>query len=402
MTNEQTFFLRALADHLAGEKTTVPADLDWNRLLEYAQSQQVGGMLYHQCKDYLAASPELAAVNQRLSEVYAAHTFYYLNRMALLEQIEKAFTEAQIPYYIVKGSEIAQLYPVPALRSMGDTDIVVHERDKQRAHALLVGMGMENTLQKDREWGYIKNGLLFELHHNLLYDEIANSKKDKAFTDCAWDYTLRQLESSRCVLDWSFHFVFLILHLKKHFLISGVGFRQFMDIALIASKKEKQLDWKWINSSLRDLGLLDYAVACMAFCKRWFHMDFPTVKENVEEDFFFSSTEKIFEDGIFGSAEDSRDNIILNALRKENSNLIAAKILVLLHFVFPSYKNMRYIQHYSFLNGRPWLLPIAWVYRFVRVIQYSLFSRGKEKLNEVMNIDEKMNSRKQILNKWGL
>lgn len=63
MTNEQTFFLQALADHLAGEKTTVPADLDWNRLLEYAQSQQVGGMLYHQCKDYLAASPELAAVN---------------------------------------------------------------------------------------------------------------------------------------------------------------------------------------------------------------------------------------------------------------------------------------------------------------------------------------------------
>ena len=42
--------------------------------------------------------------------------------MALLEQIEKAFTEVQIPYYIVKGSEIARLYPVPALRSMGDTD----------------------------------------------------------------------------------------------------------------------------------------------------------------------------------------------------------------------------------------------------------------------------------------
>ena len=62
---------------------------------------------------------------------------------------------------------------------------------------------------------------------------------------------------------------------------------------------------------------------------------------------------------------------------------------------------MRYIPDYSFVEGKPWLLPVAWTYRFIR------FMIGKTDntsafLDSVNLSDEEVDLREKELKRWGL
>lgn len=147
-----------------------------------------------------------------------------------------------MPYFVIKGPEIAEYYPVPALRTMGDVDIVV--KDRSVAHEVMIKQGFTNiTKLSDREWQYYKMNMEFELHDRLVYKELINMDLQEVFFNDFWKY----VENNK--IDLNFHFVFLIYHLKKHFMNSGVGFRQFVDLAVLI--KNAELNWDWIEITLK-------------------------------------------------------------------------------------------------------------------------------------------------------
>lgn len=392
MTKEQKFLLSVLADHINQRKTKLDDfdnPLDWEQLMTYAQNHQIEGILFHQCKEFLPQN-----IAARLSQLYASNLFYYSNRVRLYKQIEAELTSKEIAFYPVKGLEIAKLYPVPALRTMGDCDIVVHPQDKQNAHETMLELGFENDLQQDMEWTYFKNKLEFEIHDHLLYDETVNSQISKDFTALAWEYARKTSNGTGYELDWNFHFVFLLLHLKKHFLNSGVGFRQFMDLVVVT--QYQPLDWDWLNEMLTKLELLEFAKNCCAFCERWFDVKMP-LTATLDEDFFEKSTQKVFGNGIFGfSDETNRENANLNQIQYKG------KGITLLERVFPTYDNVKYVPHYSFVVGRPWLLPVVWVYRLFRSIFVGKANDGVKMINTALNSDNALEKRKDLLSQWGL
>ena len=168
---EEAFFLQVLADHLKRRKTaSAPDGLDWDKLAALARRHQVSGMLYSQCQSFWPAE-KAAGLKQAYFYSVMAHT----NRNRDMSDIGKAFETAGISYFTVKGLEVAALYPVPALRTMGDCDIVVHPENKERAHQTLLALGFENRTQQGMEWTYCRNRLEYELHDHLLYDETVNS-----------------------------------------------------------------------------------------------------------------------------------------------------------------------------------------------------------------------------------
>lgn len=391
MTKEQSFILGVLSDHINRKKTLLDtADgCDWNAIMSSAHKHQVEGILYYQCKQFVPTN-----IKSRLAELYASNLFYYSNRERQFKEIEIAFDQEQIPFYTVKGMNVAKAYPIPALRTMGDCDIIVHPNDKEKAHEVMLSLGYKNQLQRDQEWAYFKNKLEFELHDHLLYNELVNSQVSKDFTDLAWDYVHLDESGHQYELDWSFHFVFLILHLKKHFLNSGVGFRQFLDLTVVA--KEWPIDWKWTSDILTNLRLLKFTKVCSSLCEHWFDVKMPLSIE-LEDDFVEAATDKIFENGIFGfDDEQNRGNDRLNTIRDKG------KIGTILGRIFPSYKNVRYVPHYSFVNGRPWLLPIVWLYRLVRGIVVGKGTDGLELIENAINSDDDVNNREAILKRWGL
>ena len=375
MTNEQTFFLTALSDHLHGRKSTVPEGLDFDSLYSLAKKQQLCGILYAQTK---------ADVFERSFYTEILHA---VNRQRLLADIHCAFTKNDIPYILIKGTEIARFYPQPELRTMTDSDILVHYEHKEKAHKLLLSLGFSF----DNDWGYWKEGLHFELHDRLLYDEAVNLDSLKAWTGHVWEYA-RPEDGTRYAVSGEFHLVFLLLHLRKHFLNSGVGFRQFMDVAVMS---QQSLDWGCVSSFISELNLESFAETCFGLCRVWFQVETP-LAGTLPEDFVSKAANQIFAGGVFGfSDEKNRGNQVKYQLESQNSFSIFFKK------IFAPYSALCYSKKYSFLEGRPYLLPLAWVYRVFLAIKEKRVSSTAQRvlLPLVVKRDDE---RAEWLRQWGL
>jgi len=273
LSPNQRLFLTALSDHLNNRKTSVPEDVDKAVLSSVAKQQECEGIVYYQMR-----LPEL-------KPSFAVCAAYAVNRKKLLNEILDAFSEAKIPYLIFKGSEIAQYYPVPELRTMGDSDILVHECDKEKAHEVLTSIGFRQSKKTWMEWIYRKNGMDFELHHRLVYDENGVENSELAWTDRVWDNSA-VLNGTQYSMSIEYHFAFALLHLKKHFIHSGVGFRQFMDIAVMW---HQQMDCAVVKSYLVEMDLLQFAEKVFSLIECWFGISLP-FSTDLPDDFVEETT----------------------------------------------------------------------------------------------------------------
>jgi len=393
MNREQVLIINVLSDYLNRKKTTPIKDLDWSIINTITKSHQIEGILYYQCKSFIPAD----FLHHYENSFYAA-LFSFKNKENNWRDIKKSFTSAKIPFLFIKGMDVSSCYPVPFLRTMGDLDILVHQKDKKKADQLLISLGFKCTEQKpEYDWIYHKSGIEIELHHQLVYDhnELVNLKKQMEFFNNCWNYA----ENGKA--NWNFHFLFLLAHLAKHLLYKGVGFRMFMDLAVV-TKNVPDLNWDWIESKLIDLGLYKFAQVCLRLNEYWFGVKTPLNCLELEDDFIENATEKIFMNGVFGfSNPKSKEYSKYNSFTKYRGPRWMSRFFVLIRNLFPKYRDMQYASHYIFLNGRPWLLPIAWIYRY-----YLLF-KGKTAgiENSLKNItipDTKIREWEEELNSWGL
>ena len=392
MTSEQRFFIRVLADHLQERETAMPGEaLDWDELLTLGKIHQVGGILYVQCQSFL---PE--ELEEPLSREHATALFYNANREVVAAGLWEALRKEQIPFFIVKGAAVAAYYPVKDLRTMGDTDFVVHTEDRLRAHEILLSQGFKNESRfEDREWVYYINQMEFELHDHLVYSESINRSDHERFFNDFWPY-YRDGE-----LDWSFHLLFLLLHLRKHLMNEGVGFRQFMDVAAV-SKNCSTLNWTWIAEKLGELGMLDFARTVFALNAAWFGVETPIPGKVLDESFLEEATALVLRNGVFGyDNAENRDNATVNAVRgQENTRQAMSRSAI--RKVFPAYEAMIVVPHYSFLKGKPWLLPAAWLYRFLLGVKRNKVSRAVHAVRASYISEETLQKRSAMLDQWGL
>ncbi len=398
---EEQFFLQVLRDHVHGRDTAPPPDgLNWDRLARLAHSQQVSGIVYVQCRAWLRDSE---AVRTQLHEEFYSAVYYAVSRREDIRALETAFTAADIPFLLVKGAEVQSCYPVPQLRTMGDTDVLIHPRDRARADALLKAQGYTCTVECPAVWSYRRGPVKYEVHDHMIYEPVIGDVDYAAYFERAWEHVRPLADSSRVQLDESCHFLYLITHTAKHLVNKGYGFRPFLDLVFLCRSAGERMDWTWIAQELRALRLERFAQVCAGLCERWFAVRLPMEKAEIRADFFRSATEKMLRDGIFGqeNSEENQVAAVTKALRRAALPypLFAARLTV--QRLFPSYRDMREIPWYAFVDGRPWLLPAAWVYRFGYVLRHKS-ARGRAVLTQPLTEKKQMEQRGRALSEWGL
>ena len=389
MRAEQEFIIHTLSDHLAERTTSIPLDLDWVEVFRLSQMHQIGGIVYCQCKESMPQET-LPAFKQR----YELDVFQYVKRATMFRQIRQLFRENGISCFTVKGLSVARYYPVPALRTMGDLDIVIHREDRDKADSLLKDHGFRNTSHiDDREWIYFKDGMEYELHDHLVYSEAVNLPGHAEFFNRFWEYVKDEH------LDPGFHFLFLVMHLRKHFMNSGVGFRQFMDIALMADK-EPGMDWTWVQERLKELDLWTFARTCSGFIQKWFGIEIPIDPVVPDDPFYEEATELIFSNGIFGfHREENRRNRTVNEARNSRNHLIGMFSRAVRE-VFPPYRYLCTVKRYGYVVGRPYLIPAAWIHRYAHVLYR--YGRRIKSLPPLFVSSAEIAKRDAFLKSWGL
>ncbi len=400
MTIEQEYILSLLADFINGKKTqNIPENLDFNQMKSLTKRNEIDGILFYQIGSLLKYNDSLKSFYEYYENRYCSLMSVYQQRLHLLNKINDEFVKESIDYFVFKGIDIAANYSLPFLRSMGDTDILVKENNRKKAHTILLNLGFVNKNVGDNEWIYYYDKLEFELHCRLMNEsETCSSKKHKKFMNDCWNYTSSVDGSVRKTLDINYHFVFLILHLRKHLINSGVGIRHFLDLAVI--NKTGKLDFEKIVPVLKQLEVYDFAKFCFALCEKWFDTEFLYKDTEINEEFFEEATTKVLVGGIFGFNDvENSQNRIMSAM--DGKNKFTFVITRIITSAFPSYKTLCNSGKYDFLIKRPYLLPCAWIVRLIRATFNHRVKVGIDFATEGMYVDKNLiDSRKEFLNQW--
>ena len=391
MADEKSFFIQVLSDHLNTRRTISPKSIDWSIVSKLSFMHQVEGIVFCQCKDLIPAKEYT-----RLEQRYLATLYYYKNRESILANIDKRYSDNSIQYIEVKGFKTARYYPIPGLRTMGDTDLVVHEEDRDLASKILLDMGFVKQYEfTGKERGFSINNIKIELHHCLIYKEAVTTEVQERFFNNCWEYF------DKGELNHSFHFLFLMAHLRKHMMNEGVGIRQFMDLAM-SIKNDPALDWIWITEKLNELQMLKFAYACFGIVEYWFGIKAPIEYTVIDADFKEKATEKIIKNGVFGFDDKrNKNNNISNLMRVYNGPRWLFRIKMILERAFPGYEFLIVSEQYRFLSGRPWLLPAAWCYRYYLMLNGKTTS-GRAITERIMQSNEAIDARDRELRQWGL
>jgi len=165
---------------------------------------------------------------------------------------------------LLKGQASAARYPDPLLRKNGDIDLWV-EGPRQR---IMDYLKSRYQLYKTR---YIhadvkmREDFRVEVHFtpSWMFSPFANRRLQRWFTSHAEEqFSHLDQEGDLCVPTVRFDGVYLLLHIYRHLLEEGIGFRQLMDYYYLLISLDEE-DRKTIVQDLRHLGLMRFAGALM-------------------------------------------------------------------------------------------------------------------------------------------
>jgi Uncharacterised nucleotidyltransferase len=116
---------------------------DWCRLFDLAEEHGVTGHLAVRLQD-LDQNLVPAEMRRTLAERHRAQVFSTLTLTAELLRLLQLFATEDIPALVVKGPALGmQAYGDPAMRSYGDLDLLVRQRDIRRATESLQAAGYQ-------------------------------------------------------------------------------------------------------------------------------------------------------------------------------------------------------------------------------------------------------------------
>lgn len=388
MTKEQELFLKIIGNHLCQNKTVQIDDVDWKELYNIAMSQQMTAIVFKQCKKFIPGEYYSDFHSLTVNTLVLSKT-----KKELAIDTVKILNDAGVKSFLIKGQVLDKYYPVSELRTMGDIDIVVE--DIEKANKVLLSNGFLCVdKNKGYDWSYTKNGVYFEIHSKLVYKQDADLDIQYEYFLNMWDYYFNGQ------LDDNFHFIFVLFHLYKHFVHTGVGFRQFTDIAVLV-KNNSTLNFEYIEKELKKIGLWDFAMTAFSFIEKWFCVSSPVKCCDIDDKLYEESTKYIFSNGVLGfdNKENSEVVDLQMKILKSGKGYLFAKITHILHSMFPSYDEMVKLYYCDFLKGKKILLPVAWIYRFFFRIKSK--QRRSKFIEKTFVSKSKIEHKVNMMKQWG-
>ena len=326
-------------------------DINWDELYALASSHRITTLVYYGIKACKVMPPDsvLAKFEKSIykSTMLSATNDYEISRVI------KAFEENGIYHAPLKGLVVRDFYPRPEMRFVADADMIIDEAQIDKISEILKELGFKSDHESSHEYVWTKGvGVNIELHKHFLgkryrkyYDYYENNRR-KLLKPCS---TLGLYEMSIDDL-----FVFLIVHIAKHYRSGGIGLRHFIDIYVILNSSIA-LNEEYVKCELEKLGLDRFYANIRKMLSAWFY-------DGDYDDATRLMTARIFASGVFGKKKNRA--IAVSADFSSSKKLFRS--------LFPDYISMK--QKYPILVKIPILLPIFW---FVRIFDIIFLERGR-------------------------
>ncbi len=390
LTDDEQFFLRLVSDYLYQRDTVQTDMINWSKVCDLAQRHNLDGILFYQCKKFM---PEL--YRHIFENRFNSSIFLYKQRVAIEKRIERLFQDNRIKYFLVKGTIIADLYPFSPCRTMGDSDFIVQSDDMDKAIDLLNKHGCRGRITSKHEWGCDYLGLHFEIHDQLIKESELINQHQRNFFSNPFSYVKDN------DIDLQFHYIFLLMHIRKHIISSGIGLRQFLDLAIIL-RYAPQMDWKWIKEQLKRMRLEKFSRSCLVIVEHFFGLN--CLDYSPKENLWLEDLETmIIRGGVFGdSSLFDKDYFAKNRLIMGKGPIWIKRIIILFENLYPSYQDMCEYQGNHFLIKHKFLLPVAWVKRHFVLLFRKNKSTTRKTISDVFIYKEDIEQRRRLFKSIGL
>ncbi|MBQ7740695.1 MAG: nucleotidyltransferase family protein [Eubacterium sp.] len=366
---EKDYLIKLLRAYLYGETPRLDTDIDYQRLYELSNSHNLSAVVF--CVINQAENKyeiDKSAFKCFENDFLEAVVRYDIQK-ASITLINSVLSENGIRHVFFKGSRTKELFPVPEARVMSDIDVLIDKENRDKAKSVLVEKGFDCVNSNGPVYDYKRDGVLFEVHTKIISGKVGSVNAEECFENAIENAAFDGFEGT---LDNNYHFAYIITHIAHHFWFYGAGVKMILDLAVLL--KSADIDKEAVFKKLDEVGLTQFGKTLLTLCNKWFGVggDYGENTEKTEE-FLLSF-------GAFGNTNRNKAAVVERKELEEGKS--TSPVMTRLRLLFPPYSKLKNIPYIKFIEGRPYLVPYAWVYRFF----YNFKNRSKTVKRVAKNI----------------
>ena len=292
--------------HNTVPKLDYSRDVDWNEVINEANEHSITGLIYPALKNIKDNN-----IDKDIIDKLKKHTFYSAvrqsNHIKRTAEILKLFNENNIPVIVLKGLVVREYYPKPDLRTMCDSDVIIHKSDLERVRKLLLERGFHEEEDAGHHIAFMNAGFNLEIHWTLANETFR--KGQECFQERIWDDAMKVKVGGVDTLSLSLEDLALHLcaHMASHMAISGFGVRQLADLVLLVEHKGNEINWNEFKEKAEKSGLTQFSTGMFKVCNYLFGMEIPkglNIKNKDEdEEIIKLVVNDIFTGGVYGQRD---------------------------------------------------------------------------------------------------
>lgn len=401
MNEAQKQFIELLKAAINKDKVELEGRIfNWDEIIEEANSHDVKGLIYSAI-DKRDADDIGKDVYENLKKDTLFSALYQRNHINRICDVFDIMRQSDVEIIALKGLILRNLYPNPDLRTMGDSDILIHRGDLEKVKSILYGLGYveHNATDYHIEFRH-KLYSDIEVHWTLgkgEYIDILN-KYNKYMWSNAVEVNMGKTNvKSLCAEELC---LYMFVHMKSHMSL-GVGVRQLCDAVLFIKKESQNIDWKSFINKSRKINCDKFIGAILSICNILFDMEIPKELDSLiikDETIITNTIEYILSGGVHGKRNiTNKLDYIKEDVLYEKESTDKGTIRKIFLAVFPPVKKLELI--YSYLDYTKLLVPIAYIQRIYDIVicdKYEIFGEWKE-FNKELNLFIKKNKIKKWL-----
>lgn len=390
MTNEQKYLLNCIRCYLNDEQVD-EFDGSWEEVIRLAQIHGVIGILGHMA--YKVAPAEIASF-LRSQAMQTVITFS--QRGELMKRLIVKMNEDEIDHLLFKGYIVKEYYPVPELRTYGDIDFLIREPDRKHSDEMFRSLDFECKTDWEPVYSYVRGPEYYEVHTAVLEIDVSDKADFVGYFSEVWRHA-RCVSEHTYELEPEFHLIYMLTHIAKHVRGSGAGIRMYMDIGAFIRHFGDSVDWKLVEAELSKISLSSFANMVFTVVEKYLGVESPIALKDIPDDIFEMFMDRTMSGGMFGYADfDAGVNTLKNRVSEDGDISRGGTIVKRL---FPPADEIEI--RYTYLQGRHWLLPVAWVHRLFKT--RDKWKKHSEEAKSIMNADsDEVNRLKRLQNEIGL
>ena len=397
MKNTNQVFLNLLCAYFQNQ-TVVDIPTDLGALYDLAFKHNLVPIIY----EILRKNDDFNPSSNKFMETAINQIVMQQQRTEQFLNIYQKLLAANLKPLVIKGLVCRQLYPQSDYRCSSDEDIWVKPEDFNNCFQVLTDNNFRCTnkqlitddfLNTVQTINFTNNILTIEVHINPFGTLDALHKQMNSYFKDAFDTSISIKVENQLIytLEPTKHYLFLIIHLYKHFISAGVGIRQVLDILIFYQHYQKDIDNNQIKTILKLLHINNLYDAIMQIGKKYLGFNLipnDQVINNIDE-----LTDNLIENGCFGTNDVNQvySSLYTTVSSRNQDTSLIKNIFTML---FPPAKQLSI--RYPKLKEKPSLYPwfaLKRICNFSKKIitgklnPFKAFSLGKKRTKILKDMD---------------